>query len=222
MSVGTCMLLGTRVAPRCCGVSYGKAAGARLPAGIAGSPGVGTRVLPARHAWALGVLVSPRQRWPHTVTPGNKHAPGGRVGRRVGRALAASRRFRSSPLRGGFVRCQRGASVPRPVLLRGGGERHSGTVGVQRGHTWAPCVCRRGHVQHAGGSQIRGGAGELLPFPGGPASPGVHGRSDASCAHSCAHAGHLLKHGEAFPQPRPVRVPRVCMVGAGGSRQRGV
>lgn len=64
MSVGTCMLLGTRVAPRCCGVSYGKAAGARLPAGIAGSPGVGTRVLPARHAWALGMLVSPRRRCP--------------------------------------------------------------------------------------------------------------------------------------------------------------
>lgn len=91
MLVGTCVLLGTCVAPQCCGVSYGKAAGARLPAGIASSPGVGTRVLPAPHAWVLGMLVSPRQCWPHAVTSGNRHAPGGRVGRRVGRALAASR-----------------------------------------------------------------------------------------------------------------------------------
>lgn len=141
---------------------------------------------------------------PAVVTPGqgpsgNRHASGC-VGRRVGGAPGSGQ----AVLR--FLPCVGLCSVPAwkgcgkpPCHGRAAGANGTpGTVGVQRGHTWAPGVCRRGHVRRTGGSRIRGGAGELLPFPGAPANPRVRGGSGATCARACAHAGHLLKHGEIF------------------------
>lgn len=135
---------------------------------------------------------------PLARTPGNRHAAG-RVGRRVGRTPAAGGGFAALPCVGALF----GASGEPPCHW---GKRHRGTVGVRWGHTWAPSMCRRGHVQHASGSQIQGGA---VSLPRGPASLGVHGRNGATCACACAHAGHLLKHGEIFRSPGR-RGGRVC------------
>lgn len=175
---------------------------------------VGTRVPPARPAWVLGGLGSPRRSWPR-----RRHPRPRALGESAHTGVRGQACWRSPRQRaGGFavLPCMGLCSVPAwkgcgqpPCHGRAAGANGApGTVGVQRGHTWAPGACRRGHVRRTGGSRIRGGAGELLPFPGAPANPGVRGGSGATCARACAHAGHLLKHGEIFfPQPRPV--PRV-------------
>jgi len=92
-----------------------------------------------------------------------------------------------------------GCEAPGAVWHRGGRGR------AGRAHVGSQRVTARAH----GGSGLWGGDthdtrmdGGAASLPGRPASPGLRGGSGATRAtRACAHAGHLLKHGEVFRSP---------------------
>lgn len=156
-------------------------------------PGMGTRAVSLAGVdarWAGHPTLSPM-----ASAPGSRHTPG-RMGWRVGRALAAGGWFCSPPLQGALS----GASMeglrgaPLPWL----GRAAPGDCGrAVRAHVGAQCVPARTRAACRWQPDM-GGSGGAASLPRGPAGPGVHGRSGATCAHACAHAGHLLKHNGGF------------------------
>lgn len=143
---------------------------------------------------------------------------------------AAGRRFYGFFPAWGFVRCQRGraAGSPRATAVPLGRTAPRGPWACSEGTRGRPACVGAGTcgVQVAAGSG--GERGSCFPSQGPPANPGVRGGSGATCARACAHAGHLLKHGEIFFFSRnPGRCrgrvcTGACTLGAGGSRQRSV
>lgn len=182
------MLPGTHVVPRCVTQQ-----GHGCPVACWRCPGMGTRAaslagVDAR--WAGHPTLSPM-----ASAPGSRHTPG-RVGWRVGRALAAGGRFCSPPLQGALFGASmeglRGAPLPRL------GRAVPGDCGrAVRAHVGAQCVPARTRAA-CGWQPDMGGSGGAASLPRGPAGPGVRSRSGATCAHACAHAGHLLKRKGGF------------------------
>lgn len=202
LSVGTCVLPGTRVAPRCLGVSSSKATGARLPTGIPAGLGAWA---PARHAWALGGLGSPRRSRPRRRHPRPRAlGESARIGVR-GQACWRSPRQRAggftvSSLRGALfgasVEGLREAPVPRPCRW---GERHPGDRGrAARAHVGARRVSARARAAYRW-QPDPGGSRGAASLPRGPGEPQGSWRERCHvCTRVCPRRSLVEARGDFF------------------------